>query len=847
MAENGVGAFIVESRPHPDFLGQKWWDDLRVILRQAKKYQMQVWLFDDSAYPSGYANGRIPKEYQKKYMRICHVEAFGPQKDASFFAKAWVETNERLLYAIAIRRRDTGENLCFETAQNITSLVQDGILYWDIPEGNWRVFFVIETQNGGEEATRCYVNPIQKGAGEAYLSVVYEAHWRQLGEEFGKTLQGFFMDEPRFGNAAAYDRKLGERYRTGEFLKQVGMVLPYAEDLLPLLLQEIGVPFETMLPLLWYDDSPAASDARYAYMQVVTRLFQQRFMTPISTWCHVHGVKLVGHVVEDCGAHARLGYGAGHYFRSMQAMDAAGIDVVNQIWPDITEGKIETPFGYYEVEFFYWGLSKLASSLAHLSPHMHNTVLCEIFGAYGWQEGLRLMKWLTDHVCVRGINVLVPHAFSPKVSDPDCPPHFYAAGKNPQWPYFSIWAEYAARICTLLSIGQPQMTAAVLYHAEAEWGGAAQPFESVVHVLSKAQTDCDVVPIDILCSTQSTCMDNSLLHIGINQYRVVIIPFAQHIPAKLATSLLHFAQKGLPVVFVDGLPFRIYYQKEDILLEQLRQHPNVAVVPLRVLDAWMLQKDLYDVKTSEPQPALRVLHQVEAEKNIYFFTNESTRKKVETTLTLCKGDYELYDPMENKTWVPVQEQSKSTTQIKLLLAPYQSAFLRQADLTAAALTQTPPLWAQSDCLCVLSKGWHIDLPFINEQPCALRQLDSLQNLAAPQLLPRFSGAVRYRTKFLISKDINVSNRVILLDLGEVYEISEVWLNQKKEGVKICPPHRYILTNCNTGENELEIIVVNTLAKQYGENAFDRAMPQEPTGLLGPVKILLIRNEKGRIS
>ncbi|MFR6330641.1 MAG: hypothetical protein ACLUOI_18740 [Eisenbergiella sp.] len=29
-------------------------------------------------------------------------------------------------------------------------------------------------------------------------------------------------------------------------------------------------------------------------------------------------IKLIGHVVEDNGAHARLGYGCGHFFRAME-------------------------------------------------------------------------------------------------------------------------------------------------------------------------------------------------------------------------------------------------------------------------------------------------------------------------------------------------------------------------------------------------------------------------------------------------------------------------------------------------------------------------------------------------
>lgn len=39
-----------------------------------------------------------------------------------------------------------------------------------------------------------------------------------------------------------------------------------------------------------------------------------------------------------------------------------------------------------------------------------------------------------------------------------------------------------------------------------------------------------------------------------------------------------------------------------------------------------------------------------------------------------------------------------------------------------------------------------------------------------------------------------------------------------------------------GENELVAEVTNTLAKAHHDNVFDRYWVQEPTGLLGPVKV-----------
>ena len=44
--EANIGAVCVESRPHPDFCGEQWWHDMDIILEEAKKYGMKVWILD---------------------------------------------------------------------------------------------------------------------------------------------------------------------------------------------------------------------------------------------------------------------------------------------------------------------------------------------------------------------------------------------------------------------------------------------------------------------------------------------------------------------------------------------------------------------------------------------------------------------------------------------------------------------------------------------------------------------------------------------------------------------------------------------------------------------------------
>ena len=95
--------------------------------------------------------------------------------------------------------------------------------------------------------------------------------------------------------------------------------------------------------------------------------------------------------------------------------------------------------------------------------------MCEIFGNYGWQEGVRLEKYLADHFLVRGINHYVPHAFTAKdYPDPDCPPHFYAHGHNPQYRHFGWLMKYMNRVCNLISGGHHSAPVAVIYSGEGD-------------------------------------------------------------------------------------------------------------------------------------------------------------------------------------------------------------------------------------------------------------------------------------------------------------------------------------------------------------------------------------------
>ncbi|MNJ61774.1 Glycosyl hydrolases family 2, sugar binding domain [compost metagenome] len=110
----------------------------------------------------------------------------------------------------------------------------------------------------------------------------------------------------------------------------------------------------------------------------------------------------------------------------------------------------------------------------------------------------------------------------------------------------------------------------------------------------------------------------------------------------------------------------------------------------------------------------------------------------------------------------------------------------------------------------------------------------LGNMSSPDRLPQFSGTFRYETQFAWIADENSSCK---LDLGSVYETVEVWVNEQSVGAIICPPYVLDITSyVQTGSNRLVIEVTNTLVK-HKPDPLSRFVQQEPSGLLGPVKII----------
>ena len=551
--DSGCRALCVESRPHPHFGEDAWWDDMDLILSECQKRDMKVWILDDKHFPTGYANGKINEKYphlKPWVLNEHHLDVWGPQKEASFLVRQGTG-QAPLLGVFAYERKQTGEILSGEPIV-LTQYVHDGFLYWDVPEGCYRIFFVYQTRNGIRDD---YIDMISEESVDVLINEVYESHYAHYAKYFGNTLAGFFSDEPAFFNGffathavqIEYDRRVG----------QDGLALPYSDEVLRRMSQELGCDALPYLGELWYHGDHDAK-VRLAYMNAVTTLYKERFCDRIGNWCRAHGVEYIGHVIEDNNNHARLGVGTGHYFRSLKGQDMGGMDaVLHQVMPGFAHinNTASCSGRVVDVTFFHYVLPKLAASLSHQETHMKGRAMCEVFGAYGWAEGAPFMKWLMDFLLVRGINHFVPHAFSPEYPDRDCPPHFGAEGHDPQFDGFSAIMKYTNKAAHLLYGGKHIASAAILYHAEAEWMNPRNTImlmQVPAKALYDAHIDFDIVSIDSVCEQMT--VNNGQLCLGNETFGCLIVPYAPQLPQNLMEQLEKLQASGAEILFVDALP-----------------------------------------------------------------------------------------------------------------------------------------------------------------------------------------------------------------------------------------------------------------------------------------------------
>lgn len=806
----GIHAVCLEARPHPDYVGPKWWQDVDVIMDEARHRGMRVWILDDSHFPTGYANGAVrnaPERLKRWYLEEKALEVDGPLEGFRLAAatdlgsrrmmgRVFQRKGETLVAVILARRQeDPNGRVWYDQLQDVTDRLENGWLKMDIPQGHWVVFTYTKLMEAVQKASD-HISFLEKESCRILLDTVYEPHWERYKEDFGKTFAGFFSDEPGFYNLGG----------TGFGMVKIGdqMPLPWSDQVWRLFQQRMGGP--TAIVGLYNDLNGAQAKARVTYMDIITRMYEENFSRQLGDWCEEHGVEYIGHVLEDVGLHSRLGPGTGHYFRAMAGQHMGGIDVVlNQLIPDRDYGKNG---------FYHYSIQQLAASAAHQNPRMKGRAMCEIFGAFGWSEGLSMMKWMADHMLVGGINWFVPHAFTEKAfPDPDCPPHFYAHGMNPQYRYMHLVFDYMNRVCHLLNGGRAAVDNAVLFPAEGEWAGGYRDYGVIGKLCLTHQIPYELVCVDAL---ETASVSQGRLQVGEASYRTLLVDHIDLLPDHALAQLERLYRQGACVRFVGHAPKGL----------DGASAPSVPVIQDEEL--LPLLREGAACATREYQPWLRCYKYLQEDMTVYLLVNSSMNHRLDTAVLVEEAPAYVWYHAEDNTLEAAQPDQRGWLPLSLdrgesvvLLAGRQEALPGEGDLPFR-----PELSGERR---ELSGAWSISLADYREQERfqPLCVTDQLEDISSKE--PGFSGIIRYETAF--------EGPARMIDLGRAFEGVEVLVNGRSAGVRVGYPYRYdVSALAGEGENQLTVLAATSLGDALGDD-LSKQRPFSPEGILGPVTLL----------
>jgi hypothetical protein len=815
----GCGAVCVESRTHPDFMGDSWWRDLDIILDECKRLGMKLWILDDEHFPSGYAAGKAAgTPYQRMLLTERHMDVIGPIRDGAFVAaddEHPFRKGEGVAAVIAARRLDESDRQDAFTdiggwklgeTVDLTPTLTDGMVYWDVPQGIWRVFVLTARYVTERTPPKCFTNPLLPDSSRLMIEAVYEPHYQHFKGEFGRTFMGFFSDEPALRAGRGYHGVLGEY----PFIP-----IPWRSDMLSILDKALGESAAPLLPGLWYDIGPRTKRIRYALMDTVSRLYGENYSMPLGAWCREHGVSYIGHVIEQNNTHARLGSGAGHYFRAVSGQQMAGIDIVlHEVRPEFNGVSHAWQSQDYEADddFFRYMLAQMAVSCAYLDKEKQGRTMCEIFGAYGWQEDIAEMRYLACLMLSRGVNYFTPHAFTMQAfPDPDSPPHFDFT-HHPMIPYLGGVLRQMAKVGQMIDGGQRICRAAVLYYAEAEWANGSagcMKTQAVVKALNQGQIECSVLPIDRLEDAS---------------YDVLFIPRAESWPEKLFVKCRALMDKGVKVFFIDALPARLSAGKGD--LDELLA--GIKLIPLSGAARSAREWACLPYRSDAVEPRVHMYPYEKDGDKLFLLFNEDTKEAADYRFTVRdEGSAYVLDP-EKETCVRADAETEGgQTSIRLRLEPAQ---MKIAVFTQRALACTE---AEEPLRPILrhNSPWRISLkPVTEENYTHYAETEELFNITAPGRMPRFTGTVRYETW------ADLPGGVSGLDLGECCYCVRAFIDGEPAGECVAAPYEFRFEPLKAGKHTLKLEVSNTPVFMHRDRLSFFACVK-PTGILGPVEWL----------
>lgn len=477
LRDQNVRQVWVHPRPGlmTPYLSPDWFRLWKTALDEAERLDMNVWIYDENSYPSGFAGGLVPEAMPGSRGRgLVLTETDG------------VSFPDEGLHAVF----SLGSN----GYENMTSMLRSEE---SLPPGRYLAASWRLARQSPWFGGMWYVDLLLPGVTEKFLEITMDAYHREVGSAFGRRLPGVFTDEPHLAPAGGihWNEFLAARFR-----ERWGYDLT---DHLPALVRPLGD---------W-------KRIRHNYQQLLLEQFVDLWAKPCFEYCERHGLEFTGHYWE----HGWPGASHGPDNMAMYAwQQRPGIDTLMN--------------RYSEDVHAQFGNARAVRELASVANQLGRTrTLCEAYGAGGWDLRFEDMKRIGDWLYVLGVNTLNEHLSYVTIRGARKRDHPLSFSYHaPWWNSYHVSAEYFTRLSAALSHGEQIHEIVLLEPTTTGWLYQPDPshrhlldkigasFQKLVLALEGAQVEYDLGSEDIIARHGST--EGGVLQIGQRHYKAVILP-----------------------------------------------------------------------------------------------------------------------------------------------------------------------------------------------------------------------------------------------------------------------------------------------------------------------------------
>jgi hypothetical protein len=541
MNEKGIGGFFIHPRQglNIPYLSDEWFKKVSIAVETAKRYNMEVWLYDEYPYPSGIAAGEVIARNPEYQAFILDYKT----KEISFGEEVNIELPlSDILFAGAYQINDglINWNSFVDLSDRIGIIYKDHIyqesglthynkkryftgnpikvLRWEAPSGKWRLFVFYQYPLKEFKFFGTFIDPLNKDAIKLFIQLTHEKYKKYLGHEFGKTIKGIYTDETA----------------------PLGGKIPWSKKIAPIFENKYGYNLIENLPKLIsngaFDNSIA--EIRYHFWNVVVDTFINSYDKQIFNWCHNNNLLYVGEkpILRSS---------------QLQYMDVPGIDAGHQKAGDnpmiISENYRANP--------------KIASSAAHF--YKKERTLCECFHSIGWSMTIQDMKWIYDWLIEQGINMFVPHAFyysANGLKKHDAPPSEFL--QMPWWQNQDVLSDYVSKLTQILSNFKRKVDILLLDPIQTQWTFFVEEdirkkytkdFYKLQEYLLKNHIDYYVVDQSLI--NDFYAYEGNICYKD-EKYEIMIIPPVSNIERQAWEKIEDLILNGCKIIFAGCMPFQ---------------------------------------------------------------------------------------------------------------------------------------------------------------------------------------------------------------------------------------------------------------------------------------------------